>query len=97
MKTILVFIFKKEETMEKTGIKVYGTSWCGDTRRVRQYFEINHIDYEWIDIDGDDQASEFVKQVNNGNRSVPTIVFPDGTTLTEPSTYSLKEKIDSLG
>lgn len=83
--------------MEKTGIKVYGTNWCGDTRRVRQYLEINNIAYAWIDIDEDEESSEFVKQVNNGNRSVPTIVFPDGSTLTEPSTNSLKAKIDSLG
>ncbi len=78
--------------MAETKIKLYGTSWCGETRRARQFFEMNNIEYEWIDIDQDEAATEYVKSVANGYRSVPTIVFPDGTVLVEPSTYDLKEK-----
>lgn len=73
-------------------IKVYGNSWCGDTRRARQFFEINHIEFEWIDIEKDPEAAKYVESLNNGYRSVPTIVFPDGSILVEPSTYELKEK-----
>ncbi len=78
-------------------IKLYGTSWCGDTRRTRDYLEINKIPYEWIDIDQDQAAAEIVKQINRGYKSVPTLVFPDGSTLTEPSLFTLKDKIADLG
>lgn len=74
-------------------IIMYGTSWCGDTRRARKFFEEEKIDYEWVDIDQDDNAADFVKSVANGYRSVPTIVFPDGTILVEPSTSQLREKL----
>ena len=74
-------------------IKVYGTSWCGDTRRARQFFSDHKIDYEWIDIDQDKNAAEYVTSVNDGNRSVPTILFPDGSLLVEPSTMELKTKL----
>lgn len=74
-------------------IIMYGTSWCGDTRRARKFFEEEKIDYEWVDIDQNDNAADFVKSVANGYRSVPTIVFPDGTILVEPSTSQLREKL----
>lgn len=82
--------------MENGRIKVYGTSWCGDTRRTREYFDINKIEYDWIDIDEDPDAAEIVKEINDGYKSVPTIIFPDGTSLTEPSVFELKEKIARL-
>ena len=74
-------------------IMMYGTTWCGSTKRARRLFEDEKIDYEWIDIDQDEIAAKFVESVANGFRSVPTIVFPDGTILVEPSTYQLKEKL----
>ncbi len=80
------------ETEQK--IKMYGTTWCGDTRRARQFFADNHIDYEWIDIDADKSAAEYVMSVNKGCKSVPTILFPDGSLLVEPSSYQLKEKFN---
>jgi mycoredoxin len=75
-------------------IKIYGTTWCGDTRRARQFFTDNHIDYEWIDIDMDKTAAEYVMSVNKGCKSVPTILFADGSILVEPSSYQLKEKFN---
>ena len=74
-------------------IIVYGTTWCGDTRRARQFFADHQIDYEWIDIDQDEKAAEYVKSVNNGNRSVPTILFEDGSILVEPSSAQLSSKL----
>ena len=74
-------------------IIVYGTTWCGDTRRARQFFADHQIDYEWIDIDQDEKAVEYVKSVNNGNRSVPTILFEDGSILVEPSSAQLSSKL----
>jgi len=79
--------------MANDKIKVYGNSWCGDTRRARQFFDSNQIEYEWIDIEKDPEAAKIVEEINHGYRSVPTIVFPDGSTLTEPSTYELNKKM----
>jgi mycoredoxin len=75
---------------ENKKIKLYGTSWCGDTRRTRQFFDEHAIDYEWIDINENKDAAEYVEKVNNGYRSVPTILFPDGSILVEPSLYELR-------
>ena len=73
-------------------IIVYGTVWCGDTRRARRFMDENRISYKWVDIDTDLQARKFVESVNHGCRSVPTIIFPDGTKLVEPSIGQLAAK-----
>ena len=74
-------------------IVMYGTTWCGDTRRARRLFDENNIPYQWIDIDQDAQARKYVEEVNRGYRSVPTIVFPDGSMLVEPTTSELMRKL----
>ncbi len=74
-------------------IKLYGTSWCGGTRRARRIFDDNKIPYQWIDIDEDRDARDFVEKTNNGFRSVPTIIFPDGSKLVEPDDAVLAEKL----
>ena len=73
---------------------IYGTTWCGDTRRARRFFDENKIEYTWVDIDLDKEAGKLVEQINGGFRSVPTIVFPDGSILTEPSTRDLQLKFN---
>lgn len=80
--------------MEK--IKVYGTPWCGDCRRARRILDDRAMDYEWIDINQDKEGESYVKKTNRGNRSVPTILFPDETILVEPSNAELNNKLDSL-
>jgi glutaredoxin-like protein len=74
-------------------IIMYGTTWCGVTKRARRFFEEEKIEYDWVDIDKDESAARYVESVANGFRSVPTIVFPDGTILVEPSTSQLREKL----
>jgi mycoredoxin len=74
-------------------LKVYANDWCFDCRRVKRFLTDEKISYEWIDIDRDKQAEQYVIQVNRGMRSVPTILFPDGTTLTEPSNAQLSQKL----
>jgi mycoredoxin len=66
-------------------IRVYGTTWCGDCVMAKRVLDNLGVAYEWIDISGDDEAIAYVESVNGGYRSVPTILFPDGRTLTEPS------------
>jgi len=79
--------------MEETKIIVYGTEWCWDCRRSRRFLDDQKIPYQWINIDKDSQAEREVIKINGGNRSVPTIIFPDGTILVEPSNSQLKEKL----
>ena len=76
-------------------IILYGVTWCGDCRRARQIFAEKAIPYVDIDVEQDTEAAEFVKKINHGFQSVPTIVFPDGTILTEPDRLTLTEKLDA--
>lgn len=77
-----------------TGIIVYGTKWCPDCSRARRFLERNKIDYAWIDIDKERRADAFVRSLNQGMRSVPTILFTDGSILVEPSDRTLAEKLE---
>lgn len=78
---------------QDTTIIIYGTNWCGDCRRTRRFLDYHKIPYQWIDIDQDKEAERFVLQTNRGLRSVPTIVFPDGSILVEPSNLKVAEKL----
>jgi mycoredoxin len=72
---------------------VYATNWCGDCRMARRWFDAHGVPYEYINIEEDDRAAEYVVRVNHGARSVPTIVFPDGSILVEPSPRELASKL----
>lgn len=76
-------------------IVMYGTPWCGDCFRARRFLDKRNIPYEYINIFTNRDAASIVEQINNGNRSVPTIVFPDGSTLTEPSNVELEARFDT--
>lgn len=80
-------------TEPQSKIIMYGTTWCYESRRAKTLLDENNIPYEWVDIDRDLEARKFVEQVNNGCRSVPTIVFPDGSILVEPSNLALSKKL----
>ena len=79
--------------MDSADLIVYATTWCGDCRRARAFLERHQIPHTWIDVDQDKQAEALVRRWNNGNRSVPTLVFPDGSRLVEPSDTALAEKL----
>lgn len=74
-------------------IKVYGAPWCPDCRRSKQFLGEMRLPYEWIDIDEDDDAAAFVREKNNGKQIIPTIIFPDGSFLVEPSNSELAQKL----
>ncbi|MEW6093546.1 MAG: glutaredoxin domain-containing protein [Chloroflexota bacterium] len=74
-------------------ITLYGTTWCGASRRVRALLDQSRIPYRWVDIDQDEAAAKFVESANHGNRSVPTLVWPDGSMLVEPTTAELETKL----
>jgi glutaredoxin-like protein len=74
-------------------IKVYGTTWCGDCNRAKAFMDEHNVEYEWTNLDEETEFVELVLQINNGQRRVPTIVFPDGSVLVEPSNAELAEKL----
>ncbi|MFM9099637.1 MAG: glutaredoxin domain-containing protein [Actinomycetota bacterium] len=77
-------------------ITMYGAEWCGDCRRSKRFLDSNKVSYNYIDVEVDASASEKVIEINGGMRSIPVILFPDGTHLTEPSDNALKEKLEAL-
>lgn len=74
-------------------LTMYSTSWCGFCRRLASQLDREHIGYTVIDIENDLAAAEYVMKVNGGNRTVPTIQFPDGTALTNPSITQVKQHL----
>lgn len=79
--------------MAEMKVKIYGKTWCGDTRRALRFLDSNKVAYDWCDIEKDTSGQEFVRRCNNGNECVPTIVFPDGSLLIEPSDSDLARKL----
>ncbi len=73
-------------------IKMYATTWCGDCRMAKRWFDAHGIPYDSINIETDASAAAEVLRINRGMRSVPTIVFPDGSVLVEPSARDLAAK-----
>lgn len=80
--------------MNQQKIVVYGTDWCPDCWRAKKVLDEHKIDYSWVDIEQDLEARAYVERVNNGKRSVPTIVFGDGSILVEPSNAELAAKLE---
>jgi mycoredoxin len=76
-------------------IVMYTTQWCGDCYRAKQVMNSLQVPYKEIDISHDPEAANLVVRLNRGNRSVPTIVFPDGSVLTEPKTATLVAKLQA--
>lgn len=74
-------------------IRIYGTQWCADCKRAKQFFGEQRIHYHFTDVDRDADALAYVEGVNHGKRIIPVIVFPDGSTLVEPSNAELAAKL----
>jgi len=79
-----------------TDITMYSADWCGDCVRSKRLMDSLKVEYTIIDVEADPAASEKVIEINGGKRSIPVIVFPDGTHLTEPSDKDLKAKLEAL-
>ncbi len=74
-------------------ILVYSTVWCSDCKRAKKFFGEQRVPYINIDIENDETSMAFVEQINHGKRIIPTIVFPDGDILVEPSNAQLAAKL----
>ena len=74
-------------------LTMYTTSWCGYCSRLKTALRSEGISWSEVDIESDPAAAEFVGSVNGGNHVVPTVKFPDGSTLTNPSIKDVKAKL----
>jgi glutaredoxin len=75
---------------------MYGADWCGDCRRSKRLFEELDVQVNHIDVEADESEAAKVIEINGGAKSIPVIVFSDGTHLTEPSDNDLKAKLQAL-
>jgi len=76
-----------------TEIHIYGASWCPDCRRAKRFLSDQRIPFGWHDVDQEPQALGVVQERNGGNNVIPTIVFPDGSDLSEPTNEELAHKL----
>jgi mycoredoxin len=77
-------------------LTMYSTTWCGYCRRLKSQFDREGIEYTVVDIEHDEAAATFVMGVNGGNQTVPTVRFPDGSALTNPTLKQVKEQLAAL-
>jgi mycoredoxin len=74
-------------------VTMYTTSWCGFCARLKSQLQREGIDYTEVDIERDESAANLVMSVNGGNQTVPTLVFANGTALTNPSVAEVKAQL----
>ena len=77
-------------------LTMYTTQWCAFCRRLKSQLARDGITMAEVDIEGDPAAAEYVMSVNGGNQTVPTIVFPDGSVLVNPSAVQVKKRMAEL-
>ena len=84
------------ETLPQAGtVTMYSTTWCGYCHRLKKQLDSAGIGYTVVDVEQDDDAARYVESVNGGNRVVPTVVFPDGSALTNPSLVQVRERLEA--
>ena len=76
-----------------TAVTMYTTSWCGYCFRLKKLMQREGIEFAEVDIEVDERAAELVMSANGGNRTVPTLVFTDGSALTNPSIDQVKSQL----
>ncbi len=79
--------------LKPSKITVYSTVWCPDCKRAKKFFGEHRVQYENVDIEENPKGIPFVEKLNKGMRVIPTIIFPDGEILVEPSNAQLAEKL----
>lgn len=76
-----------------SALTMYTTVWCGYCQRLKGQLSRAGIPWTEVDIEVDPSAAEVVRSVNGGNETVPTVLFPDGSALTNPSLRQITEKL----
>jgi mycoredoxin len=75
---------------------MFSTDWCGYCKRLKSQLDENGITFREINVEQEEQYAPFIEKVNGGNRVVPTLLFSDGQSLTNPSVIAVKEKLASF-
>ncbi|WP_345264489.1 mycoredoxin [Nocardioides nanhaiensis] len=75
---------------------MYSTPWCGYCHRLKSQLDREGIAFDMVDIEAQPEAAQIVEKANNGNQTVPTLVYSDGSAQTNPSLAQVKEKLASL-
>ncbi|MGE3073934.1 MAG: FAD-dependent oxidoreductase [Dehalococcoidia bacterium] len=84
---------RAQEEDQLADIIVYGAPWCPDCKRSKKFLAEHRVPYDWVDIDADRDGLRRVEEIQRGGRSIPTIVFADGSTLIEPSDEDLARRL----
>ncbi|MET1131966.1 MAG: mycoredoxin, partial [Aeromicrobium sp.] len=79
--------------MSDASFVLYSTPWCGYCHRLKSQLQREGIEFTEVDIEQDPASADIVEKANGGNQTVPTLVFADGTALTNPSVAQVKEKL----
>ena len=75
---------------------MFSTPWCGYCHRLKSQLDREGIEFEVVDIEQHPEAAQIVEKVNNGNQTVPTLVYADGSAHTNPSLAQVQEKLAAL-
>ncbi|NYI46559.1 mycoredoxin [Nocardioides aromaticivorans] len=75
---------------------MYTTPWCGYCHRLKSQLDREGIAYDIVDIEQQPEAAAIVESANNGNQTVPTLVYSDGSAQTNPSVAQVKGKLEEL-
>ena len=76
-------------------VTMFTTSWCGYCRRLKSQLDRDGVPFTEVDIEAHPEHAEWVESVNGGNRTVPTVLFPDGSAATNPSLADVKSRLES--
>ena len=80
-------------TPDAGSITMFSTSWCGYCRRLKSQLDAAGIGYNEVNIEDVDGTAELVAEINGGNQTVPTVIFPDGSSATNPSAAEVKSRL----
>jgi mycoredoxin len=91
---IVIVIVNQESRMSQ--FTMYSTPWCGYCHRLKRTLNNEGITFDEVDIEADPASADLVMSLNNGNATVPTLVFSDGSSLTNPRPSEVKDKLAAL-
>lgn len=82
--------------MTSPQVTMYTTSWCGYCVRLKRHLKDADIPFAEVNIESDAAAAELVMKANGGNQTVPTLIFGDGSALTNPTIDQVKSQLAAV-
>ncbi|HET7399609.1 MAG TPA: glutaredoxin domain-containing protein [Intrasporangium sp.] len=84
-----------DATPQRGSVVMFTTSWCGYCSRLKSQLARDGVPFTEIDLDASPEHVDLVERLNGGNRTVPTVLFPDGSAATNPSLALVRERLAS--